>query len=63
MHAASHIGQLGNTLVENKCILCKDLARSLQNTHYLQDLARTIFLARSYKEVFSLEDLARKCFS
>ena len=49
-----------SSLVENKCIPWKDLARSLQNTHYLQDLARKFFLTRSYKEMFSLKDLARK---
>ena len=38
------------TRVENKCIPGKDLARSLQKTDYVQDLAR------SYKVMFSLKD-------
>ena len=53
-------------LVENECIPCKDLARSLQKTHALQDLARkffscktlqgNVFLERSCKEMSSLQD-------
>ena len=61
------------TLVENKCIPCKDLARSLQNTHNLQDLARkffsckilqgSVFLERSCKEMFFFERSYKEMFS
>ena len=61
-------------LVENECIPCKDLARSLQKTHALQDLARkffsckilqgNLFHERSCKEIFFLARcLAEKCIN
>ena len=39
----SKLQKLEPTLLENECIPCKDLARFLQKTYYLQDPTRECF--------------------